>query len=470
MKSPLHSIRWRIQVWHGLLLLFVLMAFCFTAANMSEKDHFRRIDRNLEKTEREIFRSLQHSLMSDDEKAPPMPPELIFKILRDEKPDIWKKFISNYESNEPGYVYFSIRNADGSLLLQTPNCPEIGKNETARNKGFNEEVRLIDNRREIIKGSWRKLCFIVGRDISHELEEMYLFRARLFLTGFGVWLVSLLGGWLLAGNALKPIKTISNTASRIAEGNLEDRIDTTGNSELDELARVLNQTFERLHASFNRQKRFTADSSHELRTPVTALLMESERILRRERTTDEYRAALKMCHDSGRRMSQLIEALLLLSQQENTSAKHEACDMGRIINDVVEQLTSLAEKGGVDVCCTTVDTPCLGDVAALSILTRNLVANAIEHSFKGGHVWVESNCENGTCILTVRDEGPGIAEEDLPHICERFYRADKARTGNSGHVGLGMAIVKAIVDRHNGSLKVESKVNCGSHFTVTIPQ
>ncbi|MBN2068517.1 MAG: HAMP domain-containing protein [Opitutales bacterium] len=470
MKSPLHSIRWRIQVWHGLLLLFVLMAFCLTAARMAQKDHFRRIDRDLERTEREIFHKLQHSIMPDDEKAPPMPPELLFKTLRDEKQDIWRDFAAAYENQDPGYVYFSIRDADGSVLLQTPNTPDSEKLQVSGEQGFTEEVHSIDNRREMVRGPWRKLHFIVGRDISRELEEMQHFKTRLFLTGLGVWMVSLLGGWLLAGNALKPIATISNTAFRIAEGNLEKRIDTSGNSELDELARVLNQTFDRLHTAFNRQKRFTADASHELRTPVTALLTESERILRRERSCDEYREAIMACHNSGRRMSQLIEALLMLSQQENSTVTKEQCDMGSILKDVVEQLLPLAEKCGVSVTCHSNVTPCYGDAAALFILARNLVANAIGHNHRGGHVWVESFCENQACLLKVSDDGPGIAEEDLPHIFERFYRADKARTGTSGHTGLGLAIVNAIAQKHDAAVNVESTLGHGALFTVRFPR
>ncbi|MBN1404426.1 MAG: HAMP domain-containing protein [Opitutales bacterium] len=469
MRSPLHSIRWRLQVWHGLLLLFVLMAFCFTALRMAQNDHIRRIDRDLVDKERESFHILQRSLSSDDEQEPPIPPELMFKILREDKPEVWQEFSSAYQNSDPGYVYFSLRETDGTVLLQTPNTPEISDIPTAPRQGFREEIRSVGNRREIVKSTWHGVCFIVGKDISHELAEMRNFRTRLFLTGLGVWLVSLVGGWMLAGRTLKPITTISNTASRIAEGNLEERIDATGNSELDELARVLNLTFDRLHAAFNRQKRFTADASHELRTPVTALLTESERILRRERSAEDYRAALRVCHDSGRRMSQLIEALLLLSRQESTAIKADACEMSAIVHDVVEQLAPMADERKVAVHCSAPPSPCMGDAAALSILVRNLVANAICHNREGGCVWVNCHSGNGSCLITVKDDGPGISEDDLPHIFERFYRADKARTGASGHTGLGLAIAKAIVQKHNGSLNAESTPGKGACFSVTIP-
>jgi heavy metal sensor kinase len=307
------------------------------------------------------------------------------------------------------------------------------------------------------------------------LEELRRFALSLAASGLGVWLLGLLGGWWLAGRAIKPIATISATATRIAEGNLEQRISTDGTeSEFDQLSRVLNDTFDRLHSVLKQQKQFTADASHELRTPVTILLSETHRILKRERTPAEYQDVIRTCHAAAERMRRLVEGMLLLARQDNDAAgprtPAEACDLAAIARSSLEQLRPLAAERGIEVHAALQPAECRGDASALSILVNNLVGNAIQHHGSPGNVWIECGSAEGGVFLEVRDDGPGIRAEDLPHIFERFYRADKARGAAAGHTGLGLAIVKRIAENHRGGVVARSEAGKGASFRVTLPR
>jgi len=286
--------------------------------------------------------------------------------------------------------------------------------------------------------------------------------------------VCLVGGWWIAGNAIKPITAISRTAARIAAGNLAERISESGTeSELDQLGRVLNLTFDRLHAGIEQQKQFVADASHELRTPVTILLSETQRILKndRRRTPEELFQVIKTCGDAGDRMRRLIESLLVLARQDALGAGPlgEECDLSEILRETLGQLEPLATARNIRLIAELRPAPCLGYPAALGILASNLIANAIHHNHEGGEVIVSSDRTGESAKFSVTDNGPGIPPGDRQHVFERFYRADKSRSAASGHTGLGLAIAKAIVDNHGGRITVHTNCGEGSVFEVTLP-
>ncbi len=278
MSSFLHSIRWRVQVWHGLMLLVAIVAFCLTAHRLAWGYQFHRIDRSLTQADRTLFHVMMES--SKTEAAPEEAskgPSFSFGKLSERlhagQVKLPPENVAYFSSREPGFAYFSMRDPDGRILFESPNAPKdiVFPSEISGESG--EEQRTYKQRRELLRKTPDGIRSIVGVDISPEIEEMGRFAWSLSAVGVGVWLLGLLGGWWLAGRAIKPISTISSTATRIAEGNLAERISTDGtDSELDQLSRVLNHTFDRLNRSFERQKQFTADASHELRTPVTILL------------------------------------------------------------------------------------------------------------------------------------------------------------------------------------------------------
>lgn len=476
MTSTFHSIRWRLQLWHGVILLLAVVAVCATVYRLAWDNQLRRIDTDIIQKERALFHAVVQTgkgLHSDAKDPRPLSQAEIIKLLRSREFTLPPAVAALFRGREPGYAYFSYRDRDGSVLLQSENAPAGLRFLPSPSTGFAEEIRTVDYRRERVRSSSQGLRSVVGRDITPEREEMRGFGWSLTAAGFGVWSLGLLGGWWLAGRAIRPIETISRTASRIAEGNLQERIDTSGTaSELDQLSRVLNQTFERLHAAFERQKQFTADAAHELRTPITIILSETQRILKRERSSEEYREAIQTCAQTADRMRRLVEGLLLLARQESAGAGilREECDIADILRDVVAHLGPLAAEKNIHLHSDLQPARCRADAASLGIVATNLVANAIQHRRSGGNVYVSCEVEDRHVVFAVHDDGPGIAEEDLPHIFERFYRADKARTAQgSGHTGLGLAIVQSIVDAHGGTVLAKSSPGKGARFEVALP-
>ena len=470
MSSFLHSIRWRIQAWHGVILLGAISAFCVTAYFFAWDHQLRRVDRELQESEHFLIRTLMDAAKPDKEPGP-IQPELLAQLLREGNltlpPDVIARFADN--------SYFSIRDADGRILLQSANAPADLVPLPIPANGFNEASRAVGLRRESLRSSARGFSSIIGRDITRERDEMHRLAWLLAGSGLGVWFLGLLGGWWLAGRAIQPVAAISRAATRIADGNLSERIDTTDNdSELDQLARVLNQTFERLNDAFERQKQFTADASHELRTPVTILLAETQRVLKRDRTPAEYQDALCTCQETAERMRHLIEDLLVMARQEaaGAQASRQTCDLADILRNTSAQLQPLAAARGILQETHLQPALCRADPASLAILAANLVGNALQHHRVGAadsFVRLTTGYDDGQVFFSVSDNGPGIPPEDQPHIFERFYRVDKARTGNSGHTGLGLAIARTIARNHGGSITLRSTPGEGTTFTVAIP-
>ena len=242
-------------------------------------------------------------------------------------------------------------------------------------------------------------------------------------------------------------------------------------SELGRLAGVLNSTFARLEAAFTQQARFTSDASHELRTPVSVILTQTQTALSRERAGSEYREALEACQRAARRMRALTESLLELARLDagQEPMKRESFDLPRVARECVEMVRPLAAERGIQLHCEILPLECLGDAGRISQVVTNLLTNAIHFNRDQGEVRLSARAEGGAVYLTVADTGQGIPAEDLPHLFERFYRADKSRSRIQGHNGLGLAICKAIIDAHGGSIEVASQPGSGSTFTVRLP-
>ena len=205
---------------------------------------------------------------------------------------------------------------------------------------------------------------------------------------------------------------------------------------------------------------------------MTVVLTQTQSALARERPVDEYRESLAACQRAAQRMRGLIECLLTLARLDSAEAPAalEACDLDRIADEAVELLRPLAQEQGIALEVELAPALCLANAGQLAQVISNLVSNAIHYNRPGGSVRVTVGSEADTAMLSVRDTGEGIAPDDLPHIFERFYRVDKARTGAQGHSGLGLAITKAIVEAHGGTIEVTSEPGQGSVFKVRLPR
>lgn len=474
MRSLFHSIRWRVQALHAILLLGVILALTGATYQLAWDKQLIRADHLITKSERALVHSLFDAAVPPQPtgKTEPFSMARAMDYLRSPQPAIPPATAGMFRGTEPGYTYFLFRDGTGRILLRSPNLPADLTAQPDQPIDLTEDWRTVGDRRERIIHTPEGIIGIVGADLTPEREEMRRFALSLAGTGFALWSLGLLGGWWLAGRAIRPIQEISHAASRIAEGSLAERISTTdGDSELDQLSRVLNTTFDRLHDAIERQKQFTADASHELKTPVTILLAETQRALKRERSPEEYRSALDICRASAERMRRLTESLLLLARQESgAEPPRERCDLAALLRDTVEHLRPLATERQLTLQPDLQAAVCPGDPAALSILASNLIANAIQHHDRaGGFVRVACNSSATDVTLTVIDDGPGIPPAHLPHLFERFYRADTARTGSSGHTGLGLAIARAIVQNHRGTLTAANEPGRGARFTARLP-
>jgi heavy metal sensor kinase len=311
---------------------------------------------------------------------------------------------------------------------------------------------------------------VAGCNISNELAEMRRLTWLLCGAGGGVLALGLLGGWWLATRAIRPVQLISAAASRISAGDLSQRIPAAGaESELGQLAAVLNSTFTRLEAAFAQQRQFTSDAAHELRTPVSVMLTQTQSALNRERSAAEYRQTVEACQRAAQRMRRLIESLLALARLDagQEEMKRLPFDLARTARDCAELIRPLAEEKGIQLQLELAPLRCLGDSDRMAQVVTNLLTNAIEHNKPGGEVRLSAKTNNGSALLTVTDTGQGISAEDLPHVFERFYRAEKSRS--AGHAGLGLAISKAIVAIHGGKIEASSPLGGGATFTVRLP-
>jgi signal transduction histidine kinase len=472
-----HSIRWRVQAWHGLILLVALAALSIVVNRLAWQSQLNRIDATLEQAEKHLVRALFSAIPREDLDRQTPPDILLRKFAREKRLAIPPELAPAYTDTAPGHHWFVCTDADGSTLIKTPNAPPGYTPSPAAASDIGTFLTR-GRHRESTHAFPGGITFSYGRDITPDLDARRRFAGSLALLALALWATGLVGGWWLAGRALRPIRAISRTATRIAAGDLAERINTSDtDNELDQLGRVLNETFDRLAAALERQRRFTADASHELRTPLTILLSETQRALKRDRSPDDYRAILATCRETGLRMRRLIEALLLLARQETAShlPARVSCDLAGILRETARRLAPLAADRRINLHLDLRPAPVRADPESLAILAANLLSNAIDHHRPDGdrNIWLATGTAPGQsdARVEVRDDGPGIPPGDLPRIFERFHRADKARTATpTPHAGLGLAIAQAIAQNHAATLAARNNTPApGATFELMLP-
>jgi len=318
---------------------------------------------------------------------------------------------------------------------------------------------------------------LVGvRPETAELGLEQTFSTFLLILPFGVLAAYAIGS-LVARRALRPVDQITNEVREITDGkSLHRRLPTSMvKDELGRLADTLNQMIGRLERSFTALRRFTADASHELKTPLTVLKAGVERALTTPKMPPESLAALEEAMDEINRMTELVDALLTLARADEGLVRlhQEPVDLRALILETEETGELLAEPAGIAVSADAPVDPVIVPVDGSRIrqLVMNLLTNAVKYTPAGGRVrlWLER--DDGRVRFGVSDTGIGIAPGDLPHIFDRFWRADSARTrtGERPGVGLGLAICKWIAEAHGGTIEVQSRPGRGTTFSVTLP-
>jgi two-component system, OmpR family, sensor kinase len=495
------SIKWRLQAWHALILLSVLVGFGVIAVRLERASEFRHVDRELEQRLNVLLATLRnggppghhpgHQRGFPPEPRPPLPngpPQDDFdrptaELRRPRAPGDFPpppgfrlppQFAGLFGGEGQAPFYYVVWRRDGQQLDRSTNGPsEIAMPERSSVFSALQTTRTRTRLREAFCFTPPGECLMVGRSIAPELGALRRFAFWMTALGASVLVVGLAGGWWVTTRAIRPIRDVSLAAAKIATGDLSHRITTTDtDNELGRMVAVLNSTFSRLEAAFAQQTRFTADASHELRTPVTVILSQTQTVLGRERTAAEYRGSLEACQRAAQRMHRLIESLLELARLDAGLEKMKcgAFNLDQTIADCVELVRPLAAERRLTLRTELTVTECLGDSDRLSQVIMNLLGNAIHYNKEGGDIHLVSRADYTTIILTVSDTGLGISSEHIDHIFERFYRGDSARTSSHGRTGLGLAICRSIVEAHGGTIEVASQAGIGTTFTVRLPQ
>lgn len=391
------SIRWRIQAWHGVLLLTVVTGFGVTAHRLASADRLRQVDEELQAQSAQL--SVAVPPASDREPIRPAnrrPPPRESGSLTDQI--------------VAGGAYFTVWQPEGSLQVRSPNAPDSLAVPSHSSGDEFHTMRTRGTMREFIRFTRADRCFLVGRDISPELAELRRLAWYLTTAGSAVLALGLLGGWWLSARAIHPIESISAIAEKIAAGDLSQRIDPAGFAdELRRLAGVLNSAFARLDAAFTQQARFTADAAHELRTPVSVILMHTQNGLASEHLTGELREAFEASQRAAQRMRRLIESLLELTRFDagQEILRREEFDLSVTARHCVELVQPLADSRAVTLHFEGSATSCAGDPDRIGQVITNLLTNAIEYNRERGRVHVTVARTNGTAALTVADDGRG---------------------------------------------------------------
>jgi heavy metal sensor kinase len=313
----------------------------------------------------------------------------------------------------------------------------------------------------------------VAQSLAPLQDTLENLRTQMFLGLPLILALAGLGGYFLADRSLRPIDRITRTAQTISAGQLSRRIGYIGPpDEVGRLAATFDQMLDRLQAAFERERRFTADASHELRTPLTVLKGRLSVTLSRPRTAEEYESALRDLEQEVDRLIYLSTDLLFLARldQRRLPWQPQELDLSDLLGTVVEQMQPLADVK--DLRLETTMEPGLviqGDPDHLIRLFLNLLDNAIKYTPPGGHVTLRAGKEERGVWVAISDTGPGIPAEHLPHLFERFYRVEKARSRESGGAGLGLAIAYEIARWHGGTIEAQNEPGHGTIFTVHLP-
>jgi heavy metal sensor kinase len=330
----------------------------------------------------------------------------------------------------------------------------------------------------ILNGQLRVADKAYDVQIAAPLDDFYdainRFRFVLLFSVPMLLLVASVGGYWLSRKAVAPVGEIARAAQSISENELSKRLPVpqTGD-ELQNLSEILNELFGRLESAFKRITQFTADASHELRTPVALMRTRTEVALRKERSQADYRETIVRIHAELERTSALIENLMMLARADSGTQVLQltSTSLNEVLSEVAEPARLLAEKKCIlyEQLLPEVPLRVNGNVASLRRLFLILIDNAVKYSPQEGHVSVVLAPSDGSAVTEIRDDGIGISSSDLPHIFERFYRADESRSRESGGTGLGLSIAKWIAEAHQGKISVISCVGEGSVFRVQIP-
>jgi heavy metal sensor kinase len=457
----LRSVRLRLTLWYVLLLAMILAAFSAGIYLTLRHNLYANLDNSLESRTNDLLPLVRYQGTS---------PTLSESITAN-SPDLGEQFVRVYDTS--GQLTFDDSGEAGAVPVDREAVQSALAGGT-HTRGISVGGEPFRVRIVPIEQNGRLAGALeVGRaagDASDTLSTLLLILGIAYPVTLAV---ASLGGIFLAGRALSPIDRLTRLARRISAEDLSQRLDLRlPDDEVGRLARTFDEMIARLEDAFQRQRQFTADASHELRTPLTAIKGQAEVALSRPREAAAYREVLQTVNDEVDRLIRMVGSLLTLARADagQIPIACEPVSLGDLVGAAAEQVRPMAEKRGLELHVAPDRSVLLqADEDLLLQLLLNLLDNAIKYTPAGGEVTVGWNQRGDQVALWVHDTGVGIDPEHLPHIFDRFYRADKARSRAEGGAGLGLSISRWIAGAHGGSISVESAPGKGATFTVKLP-
>lgn len=374
------------------------------------------------------------------------------------------------------HAYLALWDQQGNRLYATPRLPDHAQpsDESPPLTGPHPfHTRATGRNFDVIVATPQGGQLLIGRPLAKEWDALQWLVLRILGLG-GVCLIGgiLVASWL-ARRLSEPLAQLTETAERLTSRHLHTRFEPNeGSLEVMRLGLVFNQMLAGLQVAFEKQTRFVAEASHELRTPVTVVLSQVEHALHRDRSPEEYRQALNVCLRSTRRMKSLIDQLLFLARADagKLLLRSVRTDLAVVAAQAIELLRPLATAHTIHLTTDLAPAKVVGDPDRLGQVVTNLITNSIRYNNPNGHVIIQTRTIADAVILQVQDNGIGIPPDDQPHLFERFYRVDTARTQQDDTgTGLGLSLVQEIVTAHRGSVEVQSTVGEGTLVTIRLP-
>lgn len=319
---------------------------------------------------------------------------------------------------------------------------------------------------------YRAVSIAAAMSVARTQAALRNLAAALGGLSLGVWAVAFVAGRAVCRRALRPVSSMANAASQIDASELAQRLPVLASGdELENLGRSFNGLIDRLQESFERQRRFTGDASHQLRTPLAAMLGQIEVALRRERTADEYKQALATVQETAGRLRRIVEALLFLARADAEAAlpQRERIELSSWLHQHLQTWSEHPRFGDIklghdsgEACYVSAHPVLLGE------LVNILLDNACKYSPPGTPITLRLNCSTDTICLDIEDQGPGLADADLSRLFTPFFRSDEARRPGIDGVGLGLSIARRLAEASGGMLTATSRLGQGSRFTLRL--
>ena len=446
------SIRTRLTIWYLAVIVVLLLVFSGVAYFILDYNLYQNLDNYLQTRSNELKATLATEL--GPTVIAPQTNELILSF--DSNGNLLQEFGPSLDpAGINGLVEQALSGQNAFLTTVTANKERVKLYATSFRLPFNNQIVLV-----------------VGQLTTGITGVLETFRYVLLIAIVSVIVLAGIGGLFLASRVLKPVEQITRTAQKIEESDLSQRIVVKNDDELGRLATTINEMIGRLEEAFNRQRQFTADASHELRTPLAIMQAEATLALSKERTEADYRKSLETISQESTYMSSVIGKLLFLARSDagKEQLNFEDVNLKDLITGLSTNIEALAADKGIKFTVDAKENLIVnGDKVKLRQLFINILENAVRYTPADGNISVSLVRKDDSALATISDTGIGIPPEHLPHIFERFYRVDKARSRADGGVGLGMAIAKYIADSHGGKIEVESRLGTGTTFSVYIP-